>query len=307
MDRPGHGARPFHLGDKMTRIIASLAEVSDRYRAVYCDLWGCLHNGKAPFPDAVAALQTFRASGGTVLLLTNSPRPAPAVAAQLDALGVPRACWDVIASSGDAAQAAMLAGAVGQRVWHLGPPKDEAFFSTFAPDLPPATIERVPFEEAEGIVCTGLFDDQAESPADYRARLLLARERGLKMLCANPDKVVDLGHKRIFCAGALAEAYAEMGGEVLYFGKPHPPIYDLARKRLAALADVAPDEVLCIGDGPETDIAGAAAEGLDALFVTEGLAAGAFGPEQGKPDPVLLQEWLQFRSLAPAYSIAHLR
>lgn len=295
------------LGERMTRIIASLADISDRYRAVYCDLWGCLHNGKAPFPAAVAALQAFRAKGGTVLLLTNSPRPAPAVAAQLDGLGVPRDCWDVIASSGDAAQAAMLAGAVGRRVWHLGPPKDEAFFSTFAPDLPPSTIERVAFDVAEGIVCTGLFDDQTESPEDYRPRLLMARERGLKMLCANPDKVVDLGHKRIFCAGALAEAYAEMGGEVLYFGKPHPPIYDLARKRLTALADVAPEEVLCIGDGPETDIAGAAAEGLDALFVTGGLAAGGFGPDRDHPDPALLEAWLQARSLSPALTIAQLR
>ena len=296
----------------MTPIIPSFATVQSRYRAVFCDLWGCLHNGVAPFPAAVAALQAFRASGGRVILLTNAPRPKPPVVAQLDRLGVPRDAWDEVVTSGDAAQYALLTGAVGRKVYHLGPEKDDPFFTEFADDLQPVrasqpAIIRVPLDQAEGIVCTGLFDDQTETPDDYRATLLLAKTKGLKMLCANPDIVVDMGDKRVFCAGALAQAYEEMGGEALYFGKPHPPIYDLARRRLAALAGVLPeDEILCIGDGIFTDVRGGQAEGLDTLFVTGGLAAHAFGPDPARPDPAKLDDWLAEQGQSPTYAIAAL-
>ncbi|TAG28317.1 MAG: TIGR01459 family HAD-type hydrolase, partial [Rhodobacterales bacterium] len=176
----------------MTEIIRSLADLSGRYDAVFCDLWGCLHDGQKAFPAAVAALQAFRAGGGTVVLLTNSPRPKDSVIKQLDGLSVPRDAWDIIATSGDAAQMGMLSGAVGRRVHHIGAPKDEVFFTTFADDLqayaasqPP--IERVALKDATGIVCTGLFDDLTETPDDYRAALLLGKTLGLPMLCANPD------------------------------------------------------------------------------------------------------------------------
>ena len=179
----------------MTEIIRSLDEIDPGYSALYCDLWGCLHDGVRAFPAAVAALERFRAGGGRVVLLTNSPRPAGDVARQLDMLGAPRSCWDVIVSSGDAAQAAMAAGQFGRRVYHIGPERDLGFFRDA--DGRPFDIERVPLEEAEGIVCTGLFDDRRETPDDYRATILYGKTKGLKLLCANPDIVVDVGDTRI--------------------------------------------------------------------------------------------------------------
>lgn len=292
----------------MTRIISDLSQISSAYDTLFCDLWGCLHNGVAPFPAAVAALQGFRARGGKVVLLTNAPRPAAFVTATLDRMGVPRDCWDLVVSSGDAAQDAMFAGAVGRRIWHLGPEKDLGFFNAIPAEWADApAIERVPLDEAEGIVCTGPFDEQTEVPEDYRARFLLAKTRNLPMLCANPDIVVDMGHKRIYCAGALAALYEEMGGTALYFGKPHPPIYDLARRRLATIDAGDGGRILAVGDGINTDIAGAAGEGIDSLFVTSGLAAGQFGPDPDMPDADLLHRWLATRMQAPTFTIGALR
>lgn len=289
----------------MTRIIEALSQVGANYDALFCDLWGCLHNGKQAYPAAVAALQDYRRGGGRVVLMTNAPRPNAYVIAQLDRMGVPRDAWDMVISSGDAAQDAMFAGAVGRKVWHVGTEKDDGFFN----DIPAewagaAAITRVPLDEAEGIVVTGPFDEETEAPEDYRARFLLARQRGLKMLCANPDVVVDLGESRIYCAGALAEFYEELGGEALYFGKPHPPIYERAR-RLLNLRDTS--RVLAIGDGINTDVRGALQEGIDCLFVTGGLAAAAFGPDVEAPDPDLLREWLAERQQSPELAIGRLR
>lgn len=296
----------------MTEILRTLADLTGRYDAVFCDLWGCLHNGKAAYPAAVAALRGFRAAGGKVVLLTNAPRPMSSVVAQLDGLAVPRDAWDLVVTSGDAAQMGMLSGAVGRRVHHIGAPKDEAFFTDFAPDLaayaatrPP--IERVALNDAEGIVCTGLRDDLTETPDDYRAALLLGKTLGLPMLCANPDIVVDLGDRRLHCAGALAQAYEAMGGRTLYFGKPHPPIYDLARRRLAEAGAPADPAILCIGDGISTDIRGGIGEGLDTLFITGGLEADRFGPDPENPDPARLGDWLDGLELSPTYAMGRLR
>ncbi len=295
----------------MTQIIAALSDVSPRYDAVFCDLWGCLHNGKAAFPAAVAALQAYRAAGGCVVLLTNAPRPAASVEAQLGRLGVPRDAWDVVVTSGDAAQFALVSGAVGRKVFFIGAEKDEPFFTDFAPDIAafaegqPA-IRRVPLREAEGIVCTGLRDDLTETPQDYRAELLLGKTLGLPFLCANPDIAVDFGDRRLWCAGALARDYEQMGGRALYFGKPHPPIYDLARRRLAALCEGDP-QVLCIGDGIATDIQGGMGEGLDTLFITGGLEAAAFGADPAAPDATLLEDWLDDRQLSPTFAMGLLR
>jgi HAD superfamily hydrolase (TIGR01459 family) len=295
----------------LTEIIRSLADLSGRYDAVFCDLWGCLHNGRTPFPAAVSALQGFRQAGGKVVLMTNAPRPKSSVVRQLDGMGVPRDAWDIVVTSGDAAQMGMLSGAVGRRVHHIGAPKDEPFFTDFADDLadfartqPP--IERVALKDAEGIVCTGLADDTTETPDDYRATLLMGKTLGLPMLCANPDIVVDMGDKRLYCAGALAQAYEGMGGTALYFGKPHPPIYDLARRRLveAGLPDA---QVLCIGDGIGTDIQGGLGEGLDTLFITGGLEAERFGANVENPDPTLLEDWLAGRELSPTFAMGRLR
>ncbi len=285
----------------MTNIIRSLADISGRYDALFCDLWGCLHDGVAPFPAAVAALQAYRAGGGKVILVTNAPRPRPSVIKHLDLMGVPRDTWDDIATSGDATQAAMLMGIVGTEIHHIGAAKDATFYTDFAADLADlaatTTITHVPLAEAEGIICTGLVDDITETPADYRAQLLLGKTRGLKMLCANPDIIVDKGETRLYCAGALAEAYEEMGGEALYYGKPHPPIYDLARRRL----NMDDPQILCIGDGINTDVQGGLAEGLDTLFITGGIAAPHFGTDPANPDPALLETWLVERQLSPSF------
>lgn len=295
----------------MTDLIPALSAVAPRYDAVFCDLWGCLHNGRAPFPPAVAALQGFRAGGGTVVLLTNAPRPKSSVVAQLDRLGVPRDTWDEIVTSGDAAQFALFAGAVGRQVHFIGAEKDEPFFTDLAPDLAAfaatqAPVTRVPLAQATGIVCTGLRDDLTETPEDYRAELLEGRTRGLPMLCANPDIVVDYGDRRLWCAGALARDYESAGGRALYFGKPHPPIYDLARRRLAALGGPDDPRILCIGDGIATDIRGGIAEGLDTLFITGGIEAAAFGPDPARPDPGLLQAWLDARQMSATFAMGHL-
>lgn len=296
----------------MTEIIRSLADLTGRYDAVFCDLWGCLHNGQAAFPAAVAALQGFRGTGGKVVLLTNAPRPKSSVIKQLDGLSVPRDAWDIVVTSGDAAQMGMLSGAVGRRVHHIGAPKDEPFFTDFAEDLaayaktqPP--IERVALKDATGIVCTGLADDLTETPDDYRAALLLGKTLDLPMLCANPDIVVDMGEKRLYCAGALAQAYEQMGGTALYFGKPHPPIYDLARRRLSEAGAPADPQILCIGDGIFTDIQGGIGEGLDTLFITGGLEAERFGTDVENPDASLLRDWLDQGELSPTFAMGRLR
>jgi HAD superfamily hydrolase (TIGR01459 family) len=200
----------------MTRIISSLDEIAADYDALFCDLWGCLHNGIAPFPEAVSALQGFRAGGGRVVLLTNAPRPRHEVETQLDGMGVPRDCWDVIATSGDSARLAMFQGAVGDKVYFIGEERDLSFFEPIHLLDPCPEVQRVRLQEATGIVCTGPRDPHAD-PSVHRGEFLLAKTKGLRLLCANPDIVVDRGHERIWCAGALAALYDEMGGESLYF------------------------------------------------------------------------------------------
>jgi HAD superfamily hydrolase (TIGR01459 family) len=251
----------------------------------------------------------YRRAGGHVVLVTNAPRPAAAVVERLDQMGLSRDAYDVIATSGDAAQHAMVRGMVGTRVWHLGPDKDVGFFT----DLPdwaashPA-IERVSFDEAEAIVCTGPFHEDTETPEDYRGKFLAAKARGMKLLCANPDLVVDYGDKRIYCAGALAQLYDQMGGESLYFGKPHPPIYDLARLRATeAGIRFSEDRVIAVGDGIHTDIQGGQAEGIDTLFITGGLAAELFGDDVENPEAAPLVDWLGQMGQDPTYTIGRLR
>jgi len=287
-------------------IIESLAEVSDRYDAVFCDLWGCLHNGVEAFPDAVDALRAFRAKGGKVVLLTNAPRARGELAKQLVTFKVPDDCWDTIATSGDSARTAMFRGAVGEKVWFMGQPHDQPFFEPIKVVDDPVAITQVPLEGADGIVCLGPFDAHAD-PDVNRPQFLYAKQKGLKLLCANPDIVVDRGERREWCAGALAALYTEMGGESLYFGKPHPPIYDLARRRLAELGPLPPDNrILAIGDGILTDVRGALGEDLDVLFVTGGLAAEETKTER-QPERAALDAYLAEQQMAVTYAIGFLR
>lgn len=291
----------------MSQIIQTLAEVSDRYDALFVDLWGCVHNGVTAFPDAVSALQTYRQSGGKVVLLTNAPRPRADVARQIDRFGVPEDAWDTIVTSGDSGRAAMFRGAVGNKVFFIGNEKiDLGFFEPLNIIENPAEITRVPLTEAEGIVCTGPVNPMAD-PDTWRPDLLMAKQMGLKLLCANPDIVVDRGERREWCAGAVAKLYTEMGGESLYFGKPHPPIYDLARRRLFALGEeISDSRILAIGDGVLTDIQGALGEDIDCLFISGGLAAEETKTET-QPDPDALAAYLAAQMISPTYTIGFLR
>ena len=290
----------------MTQIVNALSDISAQYDALFVDLWGCVHNGVRAFDAANKALIEYRAGGGIVVLVTNSPRPRAQVEQQLADFGVARDAWDSIASSGDSARSALFLGAVGQKIYFIGTDAELPFFEPLKLIDDPIQISHVPIEEAEGIVCTGLPTADG-TPDDVRAPLLYAKQKGLKLLCANPDIIVDRGDKREWCAGAVAQAYSEMGGTSLYFGKPHAPIYDLARRRLSAIRPNIPDDrILAIGDGITTDIQGAIGEGIDSLFITGGLAAKETATVT-QPDPEKLSQYVAEKQLNPTYSIGFLR
>ncbi|RVV99126.1 TIGR01459 family HAD-type hydrolase [Mesobaculum littorinae] len=290
----------------MTRLIETLDQIADDYDVLYCDLWGCVHDGLRALPEAVLALNAFRAAGKTVVLVTNSPRPRASVATQLDSFGVPTSAWDAIASSGDAARVALFEGAVGRDVWFIGAEHDRAFLDPLALVASPIEPRLVAPEAAEGIVCCG-FPTPGEEPEAYRPTLEAAVGRGLKLLCANPDIVVDRGETREWCAGALARLYTDLGGESLYFGKPHGAIYDLARRRLDETGR-APDSprILAVGDGIHTDIRGARDAGIDSLFVTGGLAARETRTDS-QPEPQALAAYVEAEGVAPDFAIGFLR
>ena len=290
----------------MTQIVNALSEISAQYDALFVDLWGCVHNGVRAFDAANKALIGYRAGGGIVVLVTNSPRPRAQVEQQLTDFGVARDAWDSIASSGDSARSALFLGSVGQKIYFIGTDAELPFFEPLKLIDDPIQISRVPIEQAEGIVCTGLPTADG-TPDDVRAPLLYAKQKGLKLLCANPDIIVDRGDKREWCAGAVAQAYTEMGGTSLYFGKPHAPIYDLARRRLSAIRPNIPDDrILAIGDGITTDIQGAIGEGIDSLFITGGLAAKETATAT-QPDPEKLSQYVVEKQLDPTFSIGFLR
>jgi HAD superfamily hydrolase (TIGR01459 family) len=229
------------------------------------DIWGVIHNGVEPYAPACDACTRFRLAGGVVLLLSNSPRPAQGVIEQLDRIGVPRFAWDAIVTSGDATRALLEAHA-GRRTFHLGPERDLPLYDGLGVTLSAA-------KDAEVISCTGLFDDEIEGPDDYAAMLQEFAARRLPLICANPDRTVERGGKIVFCAGALAEAYEQLGGNVAYAGKPHIPIYAMAFERLAQIRGrtVTKDRILAIGDGILTDVKGAAAAGVDSVFIASGI------------------------------------
>lgn len=290
----------------MTQIVNALSDISAQYDALFVDLWGCVHNGVRAFDAANKALIEYRTGGGIVVLVTNSPRPRAQVEQQLADFGVARDAWDSIASSGDSARSALFLGAVGQKIYFIGTDAELPFFEPLKLIDDPIQISHVQIEEAEGIVCTGLPTADG-TPDDVRAPLLYAKQKGLKLLCANPDIIVDRGDKREWCAGAVAQAYSEMGGTSLYFGKPHAPIYDLARRRLSAIRSNIPDDrILAIGDGITTDIQGAIGEGIDSLFITGGLAAKETATVT-QPDPEKLSQYVVEKQLDPTYSIGFLR
>jgi HAD superfamily hydrolase (TIGR01459 family) len=268
------------------RRVAGLKELAANYDALLCDVWGVLHNGVAAFAPAVEALQRFRSDSGRVVLITNAPRPHGPIRRQLRELGVPDDAYDAVVTSGDVTRA-VIAERPGAKVLHIGADRDASFYEGL--DL--SLVEEA---EAELVSCTGLFDDTAETPEDYRPLFERLERRGLVMVCANPDLVVERGDTLVYCAGALAALYKEMGGEVVLVGKPHAPIY-VAARRLAA--ELGGSRLLAIGDGLPTDIRGACDNGLDALFVTAGIHAADFGPEDD-PDPALVAARLRAEGLS---------
>jgi HAD superfamily hydrolase (TIGR01459 family) len=252
----------------ITRHFATLASA---YDVLLCDVWGVVHNGVVATPESCDALIRFRQQGGTVILITNAPRPGDVVMQFIDRLKVPRAAYDGIVSSGDVTRAEIEARA-GKAIFHLGPARDLPMFEGL--DAPTA-----PVASADYVVCSGLFDDTVETPQDYGSLIETMRKRGLQMICANPDMVVERGEHLVYCAGAIADLYAAAGGEVLYAGKPYRPIYDRALACAEKLRGQPVDHrrVLAIGDSVRTDLKGAAAFGIECLFVTAGIHAEELG------------------------------
>ena len=268
-------------------ILQGLSEAAADYDALLCDVWGVVHNGREAFPPACDALTRFAAERGPVILISNAPRPGADILPRLDALGVPRSAWSAVVTSGDATRP-MLAERAPGPAWAIGPERDSPLYDGLGLAFSgPA--------EAAFISCTGPIDDTTETPEDYRERLGEGVRRGLVMICANPDRVVQRGDDLVYCGGALADVYAELGGQVMMAGKPHAPIYALALARAAKLAGrtLADGRVLSIGDGVATDLAGAAARGLDALFVAHGIHAEALETAGGSLNPAALAGFLE--------------
>jgi HAD superfamily hydrolase (TIGR01459 family) len=254
------------------RRIQGLKDIAGDYDGLLCDVWGVLHNGVRAFPDAVDALEKFRQGGGRVVLVTNAPRPSPPIRLQLTSLGVPDDAYDAIVTSGDVTRT-VIAARPGVKLLHVGHERDLSFYEGLDAKL-------VSEAEAELISCTGLFDDNVETPENYRELFERLVKRRLPMVCANPDIVVERGDRLIYCGGALARLYSEMGGEAILVGKPYAPIYAAAKKRFA---EFGARRILAVGDGLPTDIRGAVENGVPVLFVTGGIHAADFGPH-GDPD-----------------------
>ena len=249
------------------RFVERLRDLVGGVEVILSDIWGVVHNGLESFPEACEALHTYRKNGGTVILITNAPRPADSVQRQLRKLGVADDIYDAIVSSGDLTRH-YVADHPGRKVFWLGPERDSSIYRGL-------DLALSPLQQADYIVCTGLFDDETESAEDYRSMMQEALARKLTLICANPDIVVERGDRLIYCAGAVAEFYRELGGEVIFYGKPHRPIYESALAAAALAAKAAgrqsPKNPLAVGDGLLTDIKGANQAGLEALFIADGV------------------------------------
>ena len=242
-------------------ILSSISELSCACDAWIVDIWGVMHNGARAYAAASEACRRFRRGGGIVVLLSNAPRPFRAVVHQLAAVGVDPESYDGGLTSGDVTRGLLEAWS-GRSLLHIGPERDKGLFEGLTARL--ATPDA-----AEAIVCSGLWDDSSETPANYEALFEVLVARRLAMLCANPDLVVERGNKLVYCAGALAALYAQKGGEVIYAGKPHVPIYERTFATLERLAGraLARERILAIGDGIDTDLLGAHRAGLRSLFI----------------------------------------
>lgn len=283
------------LADRIERLEAA----SDRYDVILCDVWGVVHNGVAPYLPACEALSRARHAGKAVVLVTNSPRPRGSVERQLARIGVPRDCFDAMVTSGDVTRDLIAAGP--RRVLHIGEERDLSIFEGL-------DVELAEEADARAVVCSGPYDDENDSPEDYHDLLRRLRGRNLPFICANPDILVERGDKMIWCAGAIARDYALMGGRTLIAGKPHRPIYEsayaLAAQRLER--PVGPAQCLAIGDGVLTDAKGATDNGIDLLFVAEGVHARDYSAN-GAIDADLLAAFLDHHGQHPVAWTERLR
>ncbi|WP_245427229.1 TIGR01459 family HAD-type hydrolase [Pleomorphomonas carboxyditropha] len=281
-------------------MITGLSTLAEAYDGVICDVWGVLHNGISPYPAAAEALSRFRALGKAAVLLTNAPRPAKNIEDLLKRqYAIGSDSYDEIVTSGSVARK-VFENEPRRRVFHLGPPHNLSLFEGL-------DLELVGEEDAEYVALTGLFDDETESPETYRPMFSRFVERGLKLYCANPDVIVERGDRLVYCAGALAQLYVELGGDATIIGKPYKPVYDAA---LAAIdralgRPVEKSRVLAIGDGLPTDIRGAWNQGIDVLMVTAGIHGADFG-DLMNPDPARLRARLQAEGLAIRAAIPRL-
>ena len=249
-------------------ILAGLAPLAARYDAAILDLWGVIHDGAAVYPGAIDCLGRMGEAGMQRILLSNAPRRADAVARRIAEIGVPAACYDDIITSGELTRAALIDGTEppkpGGACFHLGPERDRGLFEDLglgiASDLAGAGF----------ILNTGLFDDETEDDSHYESFLAEAHARGLAMICANPDRAVVRGDRRVPCAGALAAAFERRGGRVIYYGKPHGAAYRACFDRLPGIPT---RRIVALGDGLHTDIAGANGAGIDSVFIAGGLHA----------------------------------
>lgn len=276
----------------MAKRIQNLSEVIGDYDVVLSDVWGVVHNGVAAFQHSCQALAAARKAGATVVLITNSPRPAPGVIEQLKVLGVSDDTYDRIVTSGDVTRHLIAEGP--KKVFLLGPERDMPLFDGL-------DVEVVSAEEAQAIVCTGFFDDEKEVPEDYTDMLTAWVKRDVPFICANPDLVVERGHRIIPCAGAVAAYYEQLGGKTRIAGKPHFPIYDasLAAAR-EARGEFDKSKVLAIGDGMPTDVRGALSQGLDLLYISAGIHVAEY-TVNGETDEAILQAWLKSENAAPKF------
>ncbi len=264
-------------------VIAHAGPLLASYDVLFCDVWGVVHNGQTAYVETVDALRAFRATGGTVILVTNAPRQERTVPHILAEKNVPPDCWDAIIPSGGVAIAHAQDNAL-YKLHHIGPDRDLDIFSG-------TTMTRVPLADAQAIFCTGLNNDQAEVAEDYRERLQRAKAQGLPFICANPDLVVDIAGTLLLCAGSIAALYESLGGDVYWAGKPYPLIYETAQARAQLLRNGPVDKsrILAIGDAVRTDIAGATRFGIDTLFIASGIHRAAVMPH-GDIDETALRD-----------------
>lgn len=280
-------------------IIGSLEDVSKAYSAILCDVWGVVHNGERHFPAAASALARAREAEIPVVLITNSPRRNVDVVAQMNAIGVPSSAYDRVVTSGDVTRDLIADGP--RKIFHIGGDRDFTLYDGL-------DVELVEEFEASGVVCTGLFDDEVEKPEDYTELLRRLRARNLPFICANPDIMVERGERIIWCAGALARDYAQLGGRTLIAGKPYAPVYEVAMKEVADIVGrpVERSRVLAIGDGMMTDVKGAVDNGFDVLYVSGGIHARDYG-DASQPDPARLVTFLEKHGYRPVAVIPRLR